>query len=46
MKLIDLMWFYGDIVFYLALFVSVYLTILLKADKNNNHKNRKADNNM
>jgi hypothetical protein len=44
MKLIDLMWFYSDIHFYLTLFGSVYLTIVLKTGKKDNHKNRESDN--
>jgi hypothetical protein len=42
MKLVDLMWFYGDTVFYLTLFGSVYLTIILKTGKKDDHKNRDA----
>ncbi len=43
MKPIDIIWFYGDIIFYLAFFVSIYLVIILKKDRDDNHESREAD---
>jgi YHS domain-containing protein len=43
MKLIDIMWFYGDIIFYLTFFGLIYLFIILKKDEDEDHKSREAD---